>query len=119
MPASDRNCGPPLTRCNYLMIAQAGIDRSLKPMKLLRHILLQQRADADVDDVATNQNQVGMLPHLSYPPSGQTRPCGCDNQMQIGNHDQFERFGQRLSGGEHKWLAHLVLVVEIAVGEKS
>ena len=43
------------------VVAQTGIDRRLDAAELLRHILLDERSHADVDDVTGYQHHIGLL----------------------------------------------------------
>lgn len=53
------------------MVAQAGIDRGLEAMKLLGHTFIDKWADADVNNVTANKDQVGMLGIDKVYPPGQ------------------------------------------------
>ena len=80
------------------MIAQTGIDGSLKSMELFGHALFQERTHAAIDDVASNQDEVGLLGIKHIHPTGQFLTGIMIAQMEVGGHHHLIRLGQRFRG---------------------
>lgn len=105
-----------LTRV-VLMVAQTGIDRGLYAAELSSHVLVYERTYAHVYYVAGNEHHVGPLSVDHVHPAGQLLAGVVVAQVQVAHHDQPQRFGQRLRGGEQQRLAHLVVVADVSQEE--
>lgn len=104
-----------------LVVAQAGIHWGLQAVELLGHILLQQRAHADVDNVAANQYEVGMFGVYHVHPPPELRLAVVVAKVKVAQqHNPNARllvWGNALGGLYRNGFTRLVVVMRVAVAE--
>ncbi len=98
-----------------LVVAQTGIDRGVDTLKLLVHLLFDERTHAAIDDVAGYQHQVGMLSVNQVYPSGELAAAVMVAYVHVAQHDYLDGSLQPLLGGQMYLLTILLLIVQIAI----
>ena len=102
-----------------LVVAQTGHHGGLEASEGGCHILLEEGLYVPVDDVAADENEVGVLGIHQVYPAVELIDLVRIAQMQVRNHHHGHVFGQSLGGLHLDGLAHFVHVVQVAVGEDS
>ncbi len=101
------------------VVAQAGIDGGLEAAELGCHVLVDEGTDADVDDVAGDEDEVGVLGVDEVDPPAEFGARIVVAEVQVAGHDNGVGMGQGLGGVESERHAHFVAVVQVAVEEDA
>ena len=99
------------------VVAQNGVDGSLDAMELLCVVPLKNGAQAAVDDVAADEEQIGLLGIDEVHPSRQLCLAVVVADVQVAGEDNSQRLLQGLGGGESQLLAIFVVIVDAAQGQ--
>ena len=96
------------------VVAQTGIDGRLEPSELLGHAVGKERTDAVIDDVACDEDEVGMLGIDEVHPVGELPAPVVVAKVQVAHHDNFVVLCQGLLRREREGNAHLVVMLDVA-----
>ena len=96
-----------------LVVAWDGVDRGGDAPEFGGEAAFFNRADAAVDDVAAEQDQVGLLGIDQIDPAGQFGPAVVIADVQVAGQDDRQRPLQRLLRHDCQLLAILVLVMHV------
>ena len=101
------------------VIAQTGIDWSLEAVELCCHIFLDEGMDAEVDDVASDEDEVRPFGVDKVNPSGEFAAWVVIAEMEVAQHDDFVVLWQWFGCAELKRHTHFVFVVQVAIKEDT
>ena len=99
------------------VVAQHGEDGGLEAMELLGVVALENGAQAAVDDVAADEDEVGLLGIDEVHPSRQLCLAVVVAYMKVAGEDYGQRLLQGLGGREGQFLAIFVVIVDAAQGQ--
>ncbi len=105
------------TAAVVFMVAQTGIDGCVEAVELGGHVFFDEGADAAVDDVAGNEDEVGLFGIDHIDPSGEFGAGVVVAEVEVAQHDDSVVLGEGFGGGKCEGHTHFVLVVEVAVEE--
>lgn len=94
------------------VVAQHGEDGRLDAVELLCVVTLDDGAQASVDDVAADEDQIGLFCIDEVHPSRQLCLAVVVSDMEVAGKDNGQRLFQGLTGGEGQFLAILMMIME-------
>ena len=96
------------------MVAQARDGRGIQTLQFLGSALGLQRAHISVDDVASDENKVGLFGIDHIHPAAHFGAGIVETRMQVTDHNDFQGTVQMLTGRQVDFLALLVMVMDVA-----
>ena len=105
------------TAAVVFVVAETSIDGGVEAMKFGCHIFFDEGSDASVDDVASNEDEVGVFGIDKVNPSSEFFAWVVIAEVEVAEHHDLIGSGKGLVGGQLEGHTHFVVVVEVAIEE--